>query len=211
VSDSQVPTDKALLQAFHLGRDETAFEELVRRYEERLRRFARSLFSRYQREDLAQFDVDTAQDTLVKLYFKAENLLRNSSPSLKAWLFKVLANRVRDVIRQNRTRAGSLDSDLTEASQESNTYEIPSEVEAALRHCLSELRQLRPMNREVIDQIYWGELSVKEVADLLRTSYGSASYRHRQALEFLLACVQGQLRKKNGGTEGSGKAISMTD
>ncbi len=91
-------SDELLLSRF-LDGDEAAFEELVRRYEARLRRLA---FGLVRDVGLAE---DIAQDAFIRAYQGASQIRR--AGAVGSWLYRVTLNRARDELRRAKRRRES--------------------------------------------------------------------------------------------------------
>ena len=91
MSEHESLDDEQLVDRFVEG-DSAAFEEIVRRYESRVRKL---VFGFVRSPELAE---DIAQDTFLRAHQKLAGLSRRGS--LRSWLFQVAINRARDELRR---------------------------------------------------------------------------------------------------------------
>lgn len=170
--------DDRLLSRFLEG-DEQAFEELVRRYEARLRRLA---FGLVRDTGLAE---DIVQDTFIRAYRGASSIRRRGA--VGSWLYRITLNRARDELRRAGRRRESpweaLDPahpsarapGTTEAAVESK------EIQGQLRRALARMREEHrtPLVLREIEGMAYSEIAV-----LLGWPVGTVKTRiHRGRLE----------------------------
>ncbi len=174
----------AELVARALAGSESAYGELVRRYE-------RPLFSLILRlvRDAAQAE-DLAQD----VFIKAIRALQSYDPSRKfsSWLFKIANNLAIDHLRRRRVATISMDGapDATTASQiEATSFELASHGESALDALEAKelggaieraISGLRPEYRACIMLRHVEDRSYEEIAATLDLPLGTVkTYIHR--------------------------------
>lgn len=145
-----------------------SLEELVERYQ-------KSLY-------LAAFHVcknaedanDVVQDTFVQYYTSQKQF--HDEEHLKAWLLRVAINRARDITRSFWRR--------NKVSIEEYTEAIPFQ-EPEGRDLVRAVMKLPEKYREVIHLYYYEELSVREIAGLLKVSESGVKMRLSRGRSFL--------------------------
>ena len=187
--------DVALVERLRSG-DESAFAELVARYQPRLLRLATSVTGR---RDVAE---EVAQDTWLGVVRGVERFEGRST--FKTWLFHILMNRAHTAVGRE-IRAGRPDDTVGERFDSSGAWATPpvpwsdqvddrvvAEVLAPRVHDL--LAQLPEAQRTVVVLRDVEALSADEVASLLGLSAGNQRvilHRGRARLRELLAAEMG--------------------
>jgi RNA polymerase sigma-70 factor (ECF subfamily) len=192
VVSSLVDGDEVLVDRLRAG-DESAFVELVRRYQPRLLRVADATVGR---GSVAQ---EVTQDTWLAV-FKGIDRFEGRS-SFKSWLFSILLNRARSAARRE-DRAGRPDSTIGEERFDANgTWAEPPEpwadravdrlVAAQLSTRVHDLLAVLPeAQRQVVVLTDVEEVPPSEVASMLGLTEGNRRvllHRGRARLRQLLA------------------------
>src|ERR1700719_3341043 len=102
---SGVPDDRELVRRAQ-GEDKEAFEELVRRHQNRVFAVAGGILRR--REDVE----DIAQQVFVKAYFSLKRF--DQRAAFSTWLYKITVNECWDLLRKKKVRPLVYESDLSE-------------------------------------------------------------------------------------------------
>ena len=192
VASSLVDDDEALVDRLRSG-DESAFVELVRRYQPRLLRVAEATVGR---GSVAQ---EVAQDTWLAVFRGIDRFEGRSS--FKSWLFSILLNRARSAARRE-DRAGRPDSTIGEERFDANgAWAQPPEpwadravdrlVAAQLSTRVHDLLAMLPeAQRQVVVLTDVEEVPPAEVASMLGLTDGNRRvllHRGRARLRQLLA------------------------
>ncbi len=192
VASSLVDDDELLVDRLRAG-DESAFVELVRRYQPRLLRVAEATVGR---GSVAQ---EVTQDTWLAV-FKGIDRFEGRS-SFKSWLFSILLNRARSAAR-SEDRAGRPDSTIGEERFDANgAWAQPPEpwadravdrlVAAELSTRVHDLLAMLPeAQRQVVVLTDVEEVPPAEVASMLGLTEGNRRvllHRGRARLRQLLA------------------------
>jgi len=119
MKDSFKVTDEELIRRFQAG-DETAFEEIVNRYKNRLMNFAyRFVLDREEAEDIVQ-------DTFLKVY--QNRYAYKEIAKFSTWIYTITANLAKTILRKRRnrklfffSRLGPEDKDMDFPSNEPDT------------------------------------------------------------------------------------------
>jgi len=176
--------------------DESAFEEIMRRYSPRVFRFAAKFF---RQRSLVE---EAAQEVFLKAFTELGSY--EGRGSMEGWLTRITTNTCLNLLRSSKRRPELTLSDLS--SDETNWLDTNQSAEAAARHKSVErslvaadlagrVLQTLPANDQLVLTLIDGEeASVKEVVDLTGWSESKvkvqafrARRKMRQAVEKLLA------------------------
>lgn len=185
-----VPTDEELVAAYLKG-NKAAFEEIVRRYEDRLYRLSFRMLGNHHDA------LDAVQEILLKLLAALPKFQGRSR--FGTWLYRLAANTCLDIRRKRgRTAAESLDNNMEHSPGLSLTLaaepglESPDQyVEMLYRERLvrAALDQLPENQRRLLELRDLEDLSNTQVAELLGIEVGALKarlHRARQALKRVL-------------------------
>jgi RNA polymerase sigma factor (sigma-70 family) len=158
--------------------DVSAYEQLVRKYQDLAVRTAYVIVGEAEAQD-------AAQEAFVKAY-RSLGRFRPGSP-FRPWLLRIVANEA-----INRRRAVRRQANLAVRSAEGRLAgdAVPSPEGAALaqeqeRELLAAVNGLRPEDRLVIAYRFWFELSEAEMAEALGCARGTVKSRLSRALRRL--------------------------
>ena len=110
------PDDRELVRRAQAD-DREAFEELVRRHQQRVSAVAGGILR--QREDVE----DIAQQVFVKAYFSLKRF--DQRAAFSTWLYKITVNECWDLLRKRKVRPLVYESDLSE--EQARQYGAPEE------------------------------------------------------------------------------------
>ncbi len=154
------------------GKEEYAFNLLVRKYSERLYWYIRQLVLDHEQTN------DLLQNTLVKAWRYLPDFRGDSK--LFTWLYKIATNETLTYLKRERVR--SLLSLSDESARVGSTlmadeYFSGDQVQIAL---FKEIRKLPPKQRTVFTMRYFDEMKYEDMVEILGGSEGSlkASYHH---------------------------------
>jgi RNA polymerase sigma-70 factor (ECF subfamily) len=151
-----------------------AFDELIRRWEEPLWRYARRLTGH---DDAAD---DVAQDVWVRV-LRGIGRLRDGA-KLRAWLFGIARRTLMDRLRLKYAAPPASDVDVSAlAAADAGT----DELEADLAAVQEALLRLPVIERDVLSLFYLDELSLQEVAEVLGVAVGTVKSRLFRARQLL--------------------------
>jgi RNA polymerase sigma factor (sigma-70 family) len=165
-------SDLELVQLFQKG-DESAFNHLVLRYQEKVYWVARRFMGDHDNAD------DVAQDVFTKAY-ESLKAFRGES-SLYTWLYRITVNIALNSLRRQKIRDAFRIDELFDTADTS--IEAPDEaVEKNEERALIEaaIARLPEKQKSVFVLRYYEELPYEEIAKILRTSVGGlkANYFH---------------------------------
>jgi RNA polymerase sigma-70 factor (ECF subfamily) len=168
-------TDEQLLVRVADHRDESAFDELFRRYS----RAVYSLVVRVLRDRDAGEDI--VQDTFAAIW-RAASSYRPDRGKATSWVFTIARNAAVDAARSRRNAVtGELPETIDPGPGPDSL--AGAEMDAFRVHLAVD--SLPPREREVISLAYFDGLSQSEVADRLALPLGTVKTRTRSALSRL--------------------------
>lgn len=179
-ADSQAVYQQLLVVRSQLG-DRDALAEIVKLWEPRLTYYVRRLLSLEQ----------DAQQVMQEVWLKVlSGLGKLHDPARFApWLYTLTRYTVMDHLRDSYTRRQLLSGDKTE--------ELPDDNDESLRFDDAEqvhygLSQISVVDREVLTLFFLNDLSVSDVADVLKVPVGTVKSRLYYARKALFAVLQRQ-------------------
>lgn len=175
-------SDEELVRAVVSG-DETAFEQLVRKYKN-------AVFNTIYRYIGYYDDVeDIAQEVFIKVWHKAGTFKGRSKFS--TWLYRIVVNECLGYRRKHRQTPVSLDG-LADAgiTPKSLTTDIHSDEKAQAKVVRKSIRELPQRQRLALVLSHYDGYSYKEIAEIMKVSVSSVEsliYRAKQSLKEKLA------------------------
>lgn len=180
VHDAENPDADGIVERAASG-EEAAWVELVEMYGRRVFALAKS---RVRRADLAE---EIAQSVFATIAVKLRDGGYTDQGRFEAWLFRIAMNRIRDEIRRERRHA--VPTDPANFGGLGGTDPDVDRIGTGNAGELSQLRQamgeLSDADREVIELRHHGELSFKQMAEMLDEPMGTLLARHHRALRKL--------------------------
>ncbi|MEI8196172.1 MAG: sigma-70 family RNA polymerase sigma factor [Phycisphaerae bacterium] len=186
-------TDEQLLADYLTGQ-QSAFAELVQRYQQELFAFLQRFVSD------AQVAEDLFQETFVQVHRNARSF--DPARSFRPWLFTIAANKARDYLRAaGRRGTQSLDNstgrdetttflDLLEADGPPPLAELTqAEGIAKVQQVLAELPATY---REVLILSYFHRFAYKQMAEMLNVPLGTVKSRLHGALAYFARAYRRQ-------------------
>ena len=160
-----MPQSDTDLITLTLSGDEKAFETIVERYWDKLHRYTLRLLN-YNQAD--------AEDATSTAFIKAYQNLAGYNPKLKfsSWIYRIAHNEAVNIIRKN-SKFFSFDpftSSLSLLPGKADVDITKLEIEQALS-------KLKPADRNILILFYLEELSIKEIAEILKSTPGSIKSR----------------------------------
>lgn len=191
---SDTPTDETLMLAY-LDGDERAFDALFRRFAPRMRAF----FSR-------SFRSNAAVDELVQQTFLQFHRARGQfdrSAKVRPWLFTIAGSVRVDELRKMRRVGERVGVDaLEELEDAAPQVDRSIETQQAHKSVHEALQSLPPSLRVVVQLHRFEELTLAEIAGVLKTSEGAVRVRASRAYALLRELLSSE-GESSSGREGS--------
>ncbi|MBU0711508.1 sigma-70 family RNA polymerase sigma factor [bacterium] len=178
MKDSFKLTDEELIRRFQAG-DETAFEEIVNRYKNRLMNFAyRFVLDREEAEDIVQ-------DTFLKVY--QNRYAYKEIAKFSTWIYTITANLAKTILRKRRnrklfffSRLGPEDKDMDFPS---NERDAQSKIEGKFdeQTIQKAIIKLPEHFRTAIILRDIQELSYEEISNIINAPLGTVKSRINRA------------------------------
>ena len=165
-------TDLELVDLFQNG-NETSFNELVRRYQEKIYWIARRFVNDHDQAD------DIVQEVFVKVYSALKKFRGESS--FYTWLYRITVNVALNALRKQRVRDFiRIDEYFEKADDENEQPDVLFEKEEEQKLIEEAIAKLPEKQKAVFILRYHEELSYEEIALILKTSVGGlkANYFH---------------------------------
>ena len=175
-------SDLDLVKAFQDG-DERAFNELVRRYQEKLYWIARRFLNDHDEAD------DVVQETFIKVH-QALGDFRGDA-SLFTWLYRITVNASLNAVRRNRVRSFFKMDDVLEA--EAGPEEAPDlmvERDEQRRLIEKAVERLPEKQKAVFILRYYDELPYEQISKILKTTVGGLKANYFHAVKKIADYVQ---------------------
>lgn len=166
-----------LLAAASAG-NEAAWRDIIARYSKRVFALAKS---RCQRTDLAE---EVTQSVFVTVAMKLGSGGYSERGRFESWLFRVAMNRIRDEMRRLKRHADPTDPAVLGGSRAAPESEVGVD-EATLAKLRVAMEQLPDADREIVELRHHGQMSFREMSEMLREPLGTLLARHHRALKKL--------------------------
>jgi RNA polymerase sigma-70 factor (ECF subfamily) len=165
--------DKEIIEGIKTpGNEETAFNMLVMKYQERLYWHIRKIVIDHDDTD------DVLQNTLIKTWRSLSSFRADSS--LFTWLYRIATNEALSFLKQKKRRAFAPWEDVEQKLSEqleSDPWFNGDEIQLKLQQAILKLPEKQ---RIVFNMKYFDQVKYEEMAVILDTSVGAlkASYHH---------------------------------
>lgn len=177
--DIDARADALLAVRCQLG-ERAAFDDLIRRWAQPLRRYVVRVTGNSDAAD------ELVQDIWLKVL---QGIGRLQEPAkLRAWLFGIAHRRVMDRLRERYAAPISDDAALDAIAAES----IDLDLALDMRELERGLQRLPPVEREVLSLFYLDELSLAEIAQVLALPTGTVKSRLFRARKLLRHQLTGE-------------------
>jgi RNA polymerase sigma-70 factor (ECF subfamily) len=164
--------DLELVELFQKG-DEASFNELVKRYQEKVYWIARRFVNDHDQAD------DVTQEVFVKIYSALKEFRGESS--FYTWLYRITVNVALNTLRKQRIRNFiRIDEFFETASDESEQPDKIVEQNEQQKIIEEAISKLPEKQKAVFILRYYEELSYEEISHILKTTIGGlkANYFH---------------------------------
>ncbi|MCY4306371.1 MAG: sigma-70 family RNA polymerase sigma factor [Aestuariivita sp.] len=163
------------MQRINLNKDQDAFVEVFYHFAPRVKGF---LIKSGTDAMLAE---ECTQDVMATVWHKA-NLFDPTRASLATWIFTIARNKRIDLLKkERRPDPKELHWEFTQPVDQEAIFALQQENEK-LRYAILDLPESQ---RQLVEQVYFGELSHRQVAEDMGLPLGTIKSRIRLALEKL--------------------------
>lgn len=167
-----------------------AFGEIIRRYEEKMKRYARRFLFGYDEAD------DIIQEVFIKAYMniKSFDVSRKFSP----WIYRIAHNEfVNEIRKRSKEKISFFEPDTLfphPVAKENPEHDAEAkEMKVALETSLS---LLDPKYREPLVLFYMEDLSYKEIADVMGIPVATVGIRIKRGKETLRSHYENQQKAR---------------
>lgn len=165
------------------SKNPASFEEIVRRHEAPLLRYAAHFVSN---SDAAQ---DVVQNAFIKLSLLWKPDAGRSPAELSAWLYRVTHNLAVDHIRRETRRSFFLSRHAVEKEGEIAKAQGPSAISAEAERAAALLKSLSLREQQLVTLKIYEERSYKEIAQITGLSESNVGYILHHAMQKLALAI----------------------
>jgi RNA polymerase sigma-70 factor (ECF subfamily) len=166
--------------------DESAWRRIIDAYAHRVFGLIRATCSDV---DLAE---EITQSTFCTIVAKIDSYTELGR--FEAWLFRIAMNRLRDEMRRRKRQARPVEDDVLGglAGADKSAPRPGENLTAEVLSLRRAMQQLSEADRRIIHLRHYGELSFKQIADVLGQPLGTVLARQHRALKKLRALMGGE-------------------
>jgi len=183
-AESRAEKDALLLKQIADG-DRNAFTELYKIYQPRLIKFC----SRMLKNDIA-LAADIADEAMIEVWKSAGTFSGLSQPS--TWIHSIARFRMIGYLRKNKEVLQ--DDNFEQLNIEDTDLQPDDEMAVSERNeqLVRDIGKLSDKHREVIELVYFRELSIKDISEMLDVSENTVKTRMFYARKHLKAIVSNE-------------------
>lgn len=171
-------TDEQLVDHVRTKNRET-FSYLIRRYEQKLRRYATYLVND---EELAH---DAVQQSFIKAFINLNSF--DSKKKFSSWLYRIVHNEAMSLVRKHKIHQTLETVFAVAADQNIEDDFVKQELTSNLHDCVS---QIPMMYKEPLTLFYLENKSYEEISDILHIPVGTVGTRINRAKKMVKAVCQ---------------------
>ncbi|MDI6766506.1 MAG: RNA polymerase sigma factor [Bacteroidota bacterium] len=178
-------TDFELIEAFRNG-DISGFNELVRRYQEKVYWNARRIIGKHEDAD------DVVQDVFIKVYERLKDFRGESN--LYTWLYRITINVSINALRKKRLKDfipyDHIMEEIFRSDSKTDALIEQQEYQTILERAINRL----PTKQKVVFNMrYHDEMPYEEIAKILRKSVGGSKANYFQAVKNIVKYVRKEM------------------
>ena len=170
-----IRTDLELVEDFRRGKV-AGFNELVRRYQEKVYWIARRMIGTHEDAD------DIVQDVFVRVYDALKDFRAESG--FYTWLYRITVNISLNALRKKRIkdfiRYDEMEEELENTDDESDTHDLQKEYRSIVEKAIE---RLPPKQKMVFMMRYYEEMPYEEMAKVMKKSVGGLKANYFHALK----------------------------
>lgn len=164
-----VYTDEELVQLFISTQRNHFFEELYKRYSEKVYRKCLSFV-----KDSAKAE-DFTHDIFLKLIMKLGTF--KETARFSTWLYSITYNYCMDQLRINKKRKEVFQEDELEVPDDTDLNQVFEEPDIEAKRLHQAMDQLQTEEKSILMMKYQDELSIREIADIFRITESAVKMR----------------------------------
>ena len=172
-------TDQEIIGLWNGGQQERAFNEIVKKYSERLYWHVRRFVCSHEDTD------DLLQEIFLKIWTALPSFREDAQ--LFTWIYRIATNETLNFLRRQKVRAAlrfqSLDTEM-EQRIDDDPYFNGTEAERLLTKAIARLPEKQ---RLVFSLRYYDEMKYEDIAEITGTSVGALKASYHIAYEKLKA------------------------
>lgn len=178
-------TDFELIEAFKNG-NVSGFNELVRRYQEKVYWNARRIISRHDDAD------DVVQDVFIKVYEGLKDF--RGASNFYTWLYRITINVSINALRKKRLKEfipyDHIMDGVFRSDSKTDDHVEQQEYQTILEHAIDRL----PAKQKVVFNMrYYDEIPYEEIAKILKKSVGGTKANYFQAVNKVVKYVKKEM------------------
>jgi len=174
--------DRELIRRFQKG-DESAFNELVRKYQKSIYQIARRLLGSHEEAE------DLSQEVFIKAYRGLAGF--RSDAGFFTWIYRITVNSALNVLRKKKLRQIlSLENVGFSIASRSAAPDQQIEKEEALQAISRAINRLPKMQKIVFTLRHDQKLTHKEIAQILNRDEGTVKANYHHAIRKLKKAVK---------------------
>lgn len=175
-------TDEEIIALYASGRQQEAFNCIVRKYSERLYWHVRSLVVSHTDAD------DVLQEVFIKIWTSFSSFRKESG--LYTWLWRIATNESLNFLRYNKVRRAFSLSSVDETSDAFLESDPMFDGDKAHRLLTSAISKLPLKQRAVFCMRYYEDMSYEDIAAVTGTSVGALKASYHFACEKIRKSVE---------------------
>lgn len=179
--------DQEIIQLYRSGKEEQAFNEIVRSYSERLYWLVRDLVLSHEDTN------DLLQDIFIKIWAALPSF--RGEAQLFTWLYRIATNETINYLNKKKVRAAlsfTRIDDEVERVVQSDPYFNGDEIQ---RELVKAIATLPPKQRAVFTMRYYQEMKYEQMAEILGSSVSSLKASYHFAYEKVKSIIEKKLSK----------------
>lgn len=176
-------SDEKLVERIR-SKDQELYAEIVKRYQDKLFRYARYMI----RDDDKAADI--VQDAFIKAYVNLQSF--NTKKKFSSWIYRIVHNNTMNYIRKNKKeiRIGKQELTLSDDSDDQEEEFSKKEMNEMLSKGIDDL----PIKyRSPLTLFYFDDQSYEEISDVLRLPIGTIGTRINRGRKLLKTIIEKQL------------------
>ena len=178
-------TDLELVEGFQHGSVES-FNELVRRYQEKVYWIARRIVSTHEDAD------DVVQDVFIRVHRALKDF--RSESGFYTWIYRIAVNVSLNAVRAKRIKdfihLDQIDEPIQDEHEQPDMHVVQKEYNAALKRAIE---QLPPRQKLVFTMRYVDDMPYDEMAKILKRSVGGLKANYFHALKKIQEYVRREI------------------